>query len=115
MGKAITNNQVENNTVVLAFDCQYRLCAIFRSISEASTLCGAIRQSIIKAVYGEIISVKGRYWRAVPKDIEIEHDDLGILSLFDFDEMCGVDRKIYSTKDMRKGSAILESELLNKQ
>ena len=104
--------QLENNTQVVAFDNQYRLCAIFRSISEASTISGAIRQSIIKAVYGDIISVKGKYWRAVPKDIEIEPDDLGVLSLFDFDEMCGVDRKIYSTRDMRKGSAILESEYL---
>lgn len=90
----------------------YRLCAIFRSISEASTISGVIRQSIIKAVYGEIISAKNRYWRAVPKDIEIEPDDLGQLSLFDFDEMCGVDRKIYSTREMRKGSSMLESEYL---
>lgn len=105
--------QLENNTQVLAFDCQYHLCAIFRSISEAATLSGAIRQSIIKAVYGDIISVKGRYWRAVPKDIEIEPDDLGQLSLFDFDEMCGIDRKIYGTRDMRKSSVMLESEYLN--
>ena len=105
--------QLENNTQVLAFDCQYHLCAIFRSISEAATLSVAIRQSIIKAVYGDIISVKGRYWRAVPKDIEIEPDDLGQLSLFDFDEMCGVDRKIYGTRDMRKSSVMLESEYLN--
>lgn len=104
--------QLENNVQVLAFDCMYRLCAIFRSISEASTISGVIRQSIIKAVYGEIISAKNRYWRAVPKDIEIEPDDLGQLSLFDFDEMCGVDRKIYSTREMRKGSSMLESEYL---
>lgn len=108
----MSKKQLETNTQVVAFDSQYRLCAIFRSISEASTISGAIRQSIIKAVYGDIISVKGKYWRAVPKDIEIEPDDLGVLSLFDFDEMCGVDRKIYSTRNMRKGSAILESEYL---
>lgn len=104
--------QLENNTQVIAFNSSYTLCAIFHSISEAATLSGAIRQSIIKAVYGDIISVKGRYWRAVPKDMEIEPDDLGQLSLFDFDEMCGVDRKIYSTRDMKKGSAMLESEYL---
>ena len=108
------NNNIENNTQVLSFDSQYKLCAIFRSISEASSMSGAIRQSIIKAVYGDIISVKGRYWRAVPKDVEIEPDDLGNLSLFDFDEMCGIDRKIYSTRSMKKGSAILESDFINK-
>ncbi len=104
--------QLETNVQVLAFDCQYTLCAIFRSISEASTISGVIRQSIIKAVYGETISAKGRYWRAVPKDIEIEPDDLGQLSLFDFDEMCGIDRKIYGTRDMKRGGVILESEYL---
>ena len=111
----MSNNQpLENNTQVLAFDCQYKLCAIFRSISEASAISGSIRQSIIKAVYGDIVSVKGRYWRAVPRDIEIEPDDLGQLSLFDFDEMCGTDRKIYASRDMKKGSVMLESEFLNK-
>ena len=69
-------------------------------------------RTLIKAAYGEIISVNKRYWRAVPKDVEIEYDDLGSLSLFDFDDMCGVDRKIYATRDMRKGGVMLESEYL---
>lgn len=110
----MSNSQqmTDGYTKVVAFDGQYRLCAVFRSINEASSLTGALRQSLIKAAYGEIISVNKRYWRAVPKDVEIEYDDLGSLSLFDFDDMCGVDRKIYATRDMRKGSAMLESEYL---
>lgn len=108
------NQQEANNspTTIVAFDASYNLVAIFRSISEAASLTGAIRQSLIKAAYGEIISVKKRYWRAVPPDFQIEPDDIGKLSIFEFDEAVGADRKIYSTKKMLKNSAMLESEYL---
>lgn len=104
-----TNNQP---TTLVAFDSNYILTAIFRSISEAATLTGALRQSLIKAAYGDIISVNGRYWRVVPTDFEIEPDDLGKLSIFEFDEAIGIDRKIYATRKMLKSSAMLESEYL---
>ena len=98
--------------MVVAFDPSYMLVAIFRSISEASTMTGIVRQSLIKAVYGDIISVNKKYWRAVPADFEIEPDDIGKLSLLEFDATIGVDRKIYPTRKMLKNSAILESEYL---
>lgn len=99
-------------TTIVAFDSSYKLVAIFRSISEAATLTGAVRQSLIKAAYGDIISVNGRYWRAVPADFEIEPDDINKLTLFEFDEAIGEDRKIYATKKMQKNSVMLESEYL---
>lgn len=107
--------QEANNipTTILAFDASYMLVAIFKSISEAAALTGAIRQSLIKAAYGEIISVNKRYWRAVPKDIQIDPDDIGKLTLFDFDAAVGDDRKIYTTRKMLKTSVMLESEYLN--
>lgn len=107
--------QEANNTptTIVAFDASYILVAIFKSISEAATLTGALRQSLIKAAYGEIISVNGRYWRVVPSDFQIEPDDIGQLSLFDFDTAIGEDRKIYATKKMLKSSVMLESEYLN--
>lgn len=107
----------ENNqsTTLAAFDNTYMLVAIFRSVSEAAKMTGALRQSLIKAAYGDIISVKGRYWRAVPSDMEIEPDDIGKLNIFEFDSMVGQDRRIYGTRNMTKGSVILESEyLMNK-
>lgn len=104
-----TNNQP---TTIVAFDPSYKLVAIFRSISEAATLTGAIRQSLIKAAYGDIISVNGRYWRVVPADFQIEPDDIGNLTLFEFDEAIGEDRKIYSTRKMLKNSVMLESDYL---
>lgn len=108
-------NQQENNntpTTIVAFDAGYVLVAIFRSISEAATLTGALRQSLIKAAYGDIISVNKRYWRVVPPDFQIEPDDVGTLTLFDFDNEIGEDRKIYATRKMLKSSIMLESEYL---
>lgn len=108
MKKEINNNP----TQIVAFDATYILSAMFKSISEAAAITGTLRQSLIKAAYGEIISVNGRYWRAVPSDFQIEPDDLGNLTLFEFDDAIGVDRKIYSTRKMLKSSVMLESEYL---
>lgn len=109
--------QESNNTptTIVAFDASYMLVAIFKSISEAATLTGAIRQSLIKAAYGDIISVNKRYWRVVPPDFQIEPDDIGKLTLFEFDAEIGEDRKIYGTRKMLKNSIMLESEYITIQ
>lgn len=112
MAQTETNN---SPTTIVAFDATYVLTAMFKSISEAAALTGTIRQSLIKAAYGDIISVNKRYWRVVPPDFQIEPDDIGSLTLFDFDAAIGEDRKIYSTRKMIKSSAMLESEYLNLQ
>lgn len=109
----MTQQEVNNKpTTIVAFDSSYILVAIFKSISEAATLTNTIRQSLIKAAYGSIISVNKRYWRVVPPDFQIEPDDLGKLTLFEFDEAVGDDRKIYTTRKMLKNSVMLESAYL---
>lgn len=109
----MTQQEVNNKpTTIVAFDSSYILVATFKSISEAATLTNTIRQSLIKAAYGSIISVNKRYWRVVPPDFQIEPDDLGKLTLFEFDEAVGDDRKIYTTRKMLKNSVMLESEYL---
>lgn len=109
----MTQPEVNNKpTTIVAFDSSYVLVAIFKSISEAATLTNTVRQSLIKAAYGSIISVNKRYWRVVPPDFQIEPDDLGKLTLFEFDEAVGDDRKIYTTRKMLKNSVMLESEYL---
>ena len=76
----MTQQESNNNpTTIVAFDATYILVAIFKSISEAAALTGTLRQSLIKAAYGEIISVNKRYWRAVPSDFQIEPDDICLL------------------------------------
>lgn len=112
----MTQQEINNNpTTIVAFDASYILVAIFKSISEAATLTGAIRQSLIKAAYGDIISVNKRYWRVVPPDFQIEPDDIGKLTLFEFDAEIGEDRKIYGTRKMQKNSIMLESEYITIQ
>lgn len=109
----MTQPEINNKpTTIVAFDASYVLVAIFKSISEAATLTGTIRQSLIKAAYGDIISVNKRYWRVVPPDFQIEPDDVGHLTLFEFDAAIGENRKIYSTRKMLKNSVMLESEYL---
>lgn len=109
----MTQQEMNNKpTTIVAFDSSYILVAIFKSISEAATLTNTIRQSLIKAAYGSIISVNKRYWRVVPPDFQIEPDDVGKLTLFEFDEAVGDDRKIYTTRKMLKNSVMLESEYL---
>lgn len=109
----MTQPEVNNKpTTIVAFDSSYILVAIFKSISEAATLTNTVRQSLIKAAYGDIISVNKRYWRAVPPDFQIDPDDVGKLTLFEFDLMVGQDRKIYSTRKMLKNSVMLESEYI---
>ena len=105
--------RVNTPTSLVAFDSAYVLVAMFKSISEAAAITGAVRQSLIKAAYGDIISVNKRYWRVVPPDFQIEPDDIGKLTLFEFDAAIGEDRKIYGTRKMLKGSAMLESEYLS--
>lgn len=109
----MTQTEINNKpTTIVAFDSSYILVAIFKSISEAANLTNTVRQSLIKAAYGDIISVNGRYWRVVPPDFQIEPDDVGTLTLFEFDEEIGEDRKIYATRKMTKNSIMLESEYI---
>lgn len=99
-------------TMVALFNSRYTLVAIFGSIKEASRVTGVVRQSIIKAVYGEIISVRDCYWRPIPDDIVIDQDDIGTLDMFTFDREIGApDRKIYKSRKMgRRLDIIMESE-----
>lgn len=97
---------------VAAFNSSYILVAIFNSIRDASITTGIVRQSLIKAVKGELIASGGRYWRAVPEDFELEPDDLGKLSLFEFDESVGTNRLIYTTKSMTRHKTTLEKDYI---
>lgn len=108
----MTEAKQNDATTIVAFDPTYRLVAVFHSISEAAKMTKTIRQSLIKAAYGEIISVANRYWRVLPADFQLEPDDIGQLTIFEFDAAVGEDRRIYATRKMLKNSAMLESEYL---
>ncbi len=109
----MARKEVSNKpNTILAFDSSYVLVAIFKSISEAASLTGTVRQSLIKAAYGHTIVANNRYWRVVPPDFQIEPDDVGTLTLFEFDAAIGEDRKIYATRKKLKSTIMLESEYI---
>lgn len=99
-------------TPVAIFNSRYLLTGIFGSIKEVSKITGVVRQSIIKAVYGDTISVKGYYLRAIPNNVILDIDDIGKLTMFDFDKEAGnPDRKIYKGTRMKKRlDIIMESQ-----
>lgn len=42
------------------------------------------------------------YFRALDDNIEVTLEDLGVLTLTEYDKLCGVERKVYRTKDMSR-------------
>lgn len=107
------HKESKERTPVAVFNSRYLLTGIFGSIKEVSKITGVVRQSIIKAVYGDTISVKGCYLRAIPQDIVLDIDDIGKLTMPTFDKAAGnPDRKIYKKAKMRKRlDIIMESQL----
>lgn len=99
-------------TPVAVFNSRYLLTAIFGSIKEVSKFTGVVRQSIIKAVYGDTITVKDYYLRAIPNDVVLDLDDIGKLTMIEFDKEAGTpDRKVYKKARMKKRlDIIMESQ-----
>ena len=107
-----SEDKFSNPIRIVAFDANYKLRAMFQSYASVEGLVGRRWQTIQKCCKGETISCLGHYWREVPEEIVIEADeDLGTLSLFDFDAYAGIDRIIYKNSKMKKGETILESKL----
>lgn len=93
---------------VAIFNAKYKLIGIFRSIKEASDITGTARQSIMKNINGEALSAKKHYWRNIPDDFIVDSDDIGSLTLFNFDKEVGnPDRHVYGKGKMRKRSSIM--------
>ena len=90
--------------MVLVFNPLKRLIAIFKSVSSVATTFHTSLSNIHSACTGKSISSCGLYFRFLDDRIEITFDDFGTLALEEYDQMCGVTRVYYKTKDMtRKG------------
>lgn len=100
---------------ILAFDANLVLVGMFSSFYTASKATGICHQMITKACSGEVIAAKNMYWReADTNEYVFDCDDLGKLTLLEFDLEQGVNRKIYATRNMRKNEIILESQYKNR-
>lgn len=89
---------------VLVFNPLKKLVAIFQSHTAAANAFDATTTQIMWACNGVKMSCRGYYFRVVDPEIEIEWDDLGVLRIEEYDELCGVKRKYYTNGKMsRKG------------
>lgn len=89
-------------TRILVFNPLKRLIAIFQSTVSAGKALGIKSQSIHYVCIGKNISCQGLYFRHLSDEIEVTLDDLGTLKLEEYDKLCGVERKIYKTKNMTR-------------
>lgn len=87
---------------ILVFNSLKRLIAIFQSVSATAKTFNTYSQSIHYACSGRCISCQGLYFRHLMDNIEVTLDDLGTLKLEEYDQLCGVERKIYKTKNMSR-------------
>ena len=98
---------------VLAFNSYKKLTAIYHSTFEAAKALNAHAQSIHYACNGVCIAVKKTYLRHLSDDIEITLEDLGTLRLEEYDELCGVSRKVYPNGKMGRNGLKYKSKNKN--
>lgn len=107
-------DRFRNPTKILAFDSQLKLAAVFSSYNVAEKLLGIPHQDLYKACKGERIAMTRHYWRELEENDEeamlIESEDLGKLTLLEYDKEIGVEREIYCSQLMKRGQVIPESE-----
>ncbi len=108
--------QNSNSKIVLAFDSTFVLVAIFNSQYMASKMTNTEIQQIIQVCDGKGIAAHGFYWRAADTaELLFDCDDIGKLTLFQYDRECGCDRKVYRTRKMKKSDIVLESEYMKQK
>lgn len=102
MNPAISNKK---SCLVLVFNPLKRLIAIYKSVSAVAQCFHTSATNVHLACTGGSISCCGVYLRHLDDKIEITFEDFGTLRLEEYDQMCGVKRTYYKTKDMtRRGT-----------
>ena len=100
----------KKHQIILVFNPLKRLVAIYKSLSAAAYAFKTTATNICSATSGANISCCGYYFRKLSEKIEITLDDLGVLNLEEYDQMCGVKRTYYRTKDMSRNGDKYKTE-----
>lgn len=97
--------QTKERRKVLVFDSKKKFIAIYGSQLLLAKSFGVATPSVKSVCNGTAISVKQHYLRWWEPEIEINpDDDLGVLTLDEYDKLCGVKRKTYkNTRMSRRG------------
>lgn len=77
-----------------------RLVGIFASKSAAAKALGTSTVNIMYACDGTSISCRQLYFRELASNIELTFEDFHTLRLEEYDQLCGITRRYYITKDM---------------
>lgn len=104
------SKHTETQKIVMAFDANYKLCAMFRSVKEAARICNIGPLSIAMAVRGQTLTSMGKYWREIPDDTIIDSDDFNEYTVFDADHDIGTDRLVYSDSTQQRNQTMLSSK-----
>lgn len=88
---------------ILVFNPLKKFIAVFSSQLQAARVLGVKTPTIKAACDGTAISTCGLYLRWWNPDIEIEVDkEMGVLLLSEYDQLCGVQRRVYKNKRMNR-------------
>ena len=97
-------SKLRNARRVLAFNQMKRLIGIFQSLNATAQAFGTNVQNIAYVCSGKMISSRKHYFRYLLDDIEVTTDDLGVLTVNEYDELCENNLRTYPTSAMsRKG------------
>ena len=88
--------------IILVFNPRKKLIAIFNSALAAAKALDMRTASICNACNGINIASGGYYFRYLSSNIEVTNEDLGLLTLIEYDMLCGIKRKVYDTTKMRR-------------
>lgn len=85
---------------VLVFNGARVLVAVIRSLCSAAELTHNRASAVHNCCTGKTVRSGLYYYRQLHPDVLIEMDDLDSLTLEEYDNLCGVERKYLSTRRM---------------
>ena len=85
---------------MLIFNGARVLVAIVRSLHSATELTHENKSAIHTCCTGKSVRSGAYYYRQLHPDILLEMDDLDKLTLKEYDDLCGINRKYISTRKM---------------
>lgn len=87
---------------VLVFNAKKILIAICKSSTEAAKLTNSRSQSIYQVCIGTLVATNQMYFRYLIDPLSVKIEDIGVLTVEAYDQMCGVTRKVYKTAEMHQ-------------
>ena len=97
---------------ILIFDAAKKLVSIAQSQIKLAKMLGVKTPTVKAACDGSAISTCGYYLRWWAPEIEIDViNELGVLTLKDYDDLLGVNRRVYRDRRMTRKSLRLKYNL----